>query len=53
MLNFPNQIPDYDSHTPALVDLFLSSSASICSTMAFLPLENPKHFVVSVSIDFP
>ena len=53
MLNFPTQIPDCDSHSPALVDLFLSSSAGICSTMAFPPLENSKHFVVSVSIDFP
>ena len=27
--------------------------ASICSTMAFPPLENFDHFDVSVSIDFP
>ena len=30
----------------------LSSDASICSTMAFPPLENSDH-VVSVSIDIP
>ena len=35
-----------------LVDL-LSSDASICSTIAFLPLGNSDHVVVSVSIDFP
>ena len=35
-----------------LLDLFLSY-ASICSTMAFPPLENSDHVVVSVSIDFP
>ena len=37
-----------DSHSPAL-----SSGASICSTMAFPPLGNSDHVVVSVSIDFP
>ena len=53
MVNFPTQIPDCDSHSPALLDLFLSSDASICSTMAFPPLENSDHVVVSVSIDLP
>ena len=53
MVNFPTQIPDCDSHSPALLDLFLSSDASICSTMVFPPLGNSDHFVVSVSIDFP
>ena len=52
MVNFPTQIPDYDSHSPALLDLFLSSDASICSTMAFPPLGNSDHVVASVSIDF-
>ena len=32
---------------------FISFDASICSTMAFLPLGNSDHVVVSVSIDFP
>ena len=41
IVNFPIRIPDCDSH------------ASICSTMAFLPLGNSDHVVVSVSIDFP
>ena len=53
MVNFPTQIPDCDSHNPALLDLFLTSDASICSTMAFPPLGNSDHVVVSVSIDFP
>ena len=39
MVNFPTQIPDCDSHSPALLDFFLSSDTSICSTMAFSPLE--------------
>ena len=53
MTDFPTRISDCDSHSPALLDLFLSSDASICSTMAFPQLENSDHIVVSVSIDFP
>ena len=53
IVNFPTRIPDCDSHSPALLDLFLSSDASICSTVAFPPLGNSDHVVVSVSIDFP
>ena len=53
MVNFLTRIPDCDSHSPALLDLFISSDASICSTMAFPPLENSDHVVVSVSIHFP
>ena len=52
MVNFPTQIPDCDSHSPALFNLFISSDASTCSTMAFPPLGNSDHTVVSVSIDF-
>ena len=53
MVNFATWIPDYDSHSPALLDFFLSSDASISSTMAFPPLGNSDHVFVSVSIDFP
>ena len=53
IVNFPTRIPDCYSHSPALLDLFLSSDASICSTMAFPPLRNSDHVVVSVSSDFP
>ena len=53
MVNFPTRIPDCDSHSPALLDLFISSGASICSKMAFPPLGNSDHVVASVSIDFP
>ena len=52
MVNFPTSIQDCDSHSLAFLDLFHSSDASICFTMAFPPLENFDH-VVSVSIDFP
>ena len=52
MVNFPTQIPDCDFHSPNFLDFSLSSDTSICSTMAFPPLENSEH-VVSVFIDFP
>ena len=52
MVNFPTQIPDCDSHSPTLFYFFLSSDTSICSTIAFPPLGNSDHVVVSVSIDF-
>ena len=42
-----------DSHSPAILDLFLSSDASICFTVAFPLLGNSAHVVVSISIDFP
>ena len=35
MVNFPTPIPDSDFHSRVLLDLFVSSDASICSTMAF------------------
>ena len=53
IVNFPTRIPDCDSHSPALLDLFLSSDASICSSMAYPPLGNSDQVVVSVSIEFP
>ena len=53
MVNVPAWIPDCGSHSPVLLDLFFSSDASICSTMAFPPLGNSDHVVFSVSIDFP
>ena len=53
MVSFPTHIPDCDSHSPALLNWFISSAASICSTMAFPLLGNVDHVVVLVSIDFP
>ena len=53
VVNFPTWIPDCNSRSPALLDLFLSSDASICSAKVFPPLGNSDHVVVSVSIDFP
>ena len=53
IVNFPTQISDCNSHSPVLLDLFLSSDTSICSTTAFPTLGNSNHVVVSVSIDFP
>ena len=51
MVNFPTHISDCDSHSPALFNLFISSVTSVCSTVAFLPLGNSDHVVVSVFID--
>ena len=51
MYNFATWIPDCDSHNPALLDLFVSSDASICSRMAFPLLGNSDHVFVSVYID--
>ena len=53
MVNFLTQIPDCDSHSPTLLDFFLSSDTSISCTITFSPLGNSDHVVVSVSIDFP
>ena len=54
MVNFPTQILDCDSQSPALLDLFLSSDGSIWSTMVFPPpLGNSDHAFVPVSIYFP
>ena len=53
MANFLTQIPDCDSHSPAVLDSFISPDASVCSTMAFPPLGNSDQVVVSVSTDFP
>ena len=52
IVKFPTWIPGCDSSSPALLDLFISSDTSICSTMALPPLGNSVHVVVSVSIDF-
>ena len=52
MVHFPTWILDRDSDSPALLDLFLFSDTSICSTMAFPPFGNSDHVAVSVSIDF-
>ena len=52
-VNFLACIPDCGSYSPALLDLFISSDASICFTMTLPPLGNSNHVAVSVSIDFP
>ena len=51
MLNFPTYLPDCDSHSTAFLELFISSDARICSTMAIPPLGN-SNVAVAVSIDF-
>ena len=49
MGNFPTRIPDCNSHSPAPLDFFLSTDASVCSAMAFPSLGNLDH-VVSVKL---
>ena len=51
IVNFPTRIPDCDSHSPALLDLFLSFQASVWYTMAFPSLGRSNHVVVSISKD--
>ena len=53
MVKFPTRIPDCDSHSTALLDLFVSSNASICSTMTFPPMGSSDHVIISFPIDFP
>ena len=53
MISIHTWIPDCDSHSPAFLDLFHSSDASICPTMAFPRLKNSDQIFVSFSIDFP
>ena len=50
MAHFPTLIPDCDSNIPALLDLFISSDASICSTMTCPPLGNSDRVVVSIDV---
>ena len=52
LVNSVIRIPDCGSLSPGLLDSFITFDTSICSTMAFSPLRNSNHVVVSVSIDF-
>ena len=52
IVNFPTRIPDCNSHSPTLMDLFLSSDASICSTMAFPPLRNSDKLLSQFPLTF-
>ena len=52
MDNFLTRISDCDSHSPALLDLFISSDPSVCSPVTFPALGNSDDTVISDSIDF-
>ena len=52
-LTYSGRICDCYSHSPAVLDLLISSDTNICSKIPFPPLGNSDHVVVSVSIDFP
>ena len=51
MVNFPTWVSDCDSHSPALLDLFLLTLVFVLYW--FPPFGNSARVVVSVSIDFP
>ena len=53
MVNLPTWIPDCDSHSPTLLDLFLFSDTSICSTTAFPPLGNSDDVIVQFTSNSP
>ena len=53
MVNFPLGSLIVTLKSPALLGLFLSSEASVCSTKTSPPLGNSDHVVVSFSIGFP
>ena len=54
MVNFPMQIPNCGSHSPTLLDLFLSSSdASICSTMLLVVLSLHWEILIMLLSQFP
>ena len=46
MVNFASQIPDCNSHSPAPLNLSLSSDASIYSAVASPPLGNSEYAFV-------
>ena len=53
MVNFPIWIPGFDSHSPAPLDLFVSSDCSILlSTRNFWELSGKKFFICS-TVTFP
>ena len=45
MVNFPTRIPYCDSHSPALLDFFLSSDTNICTAIVF-PLLVVDHVMI-------
>ena len=53
IINVLTRIPDCDSCSPALLDLFISSAGSISPKTALSPLGNSEHVVAIVSVDFP
>ena len=52
MVSFPTQIPDRNSHSPTLLDLFISCDAGICSTMPFPPLGNSDQLLSQFPLTF-
>ena len=53
MVNLPNLSRDFDSHTPNLLDLFISSDPNICHAVAFRLFGKYRHVVVLDCVNFP
>ena len=55
IVNVPTQIPACDSHSLTLLDISLSSVASICSTMAFphILIMRLSQFPLTSKVDVP
>ena len=53
VVNIATWSPVCNSHSPALLDLFIFSDTSICSARTFCLFGNSDHVAVSISIDFP
>ena len=49
MVKFATWMPQFDSLTPALLDLFISTDSCIHSAMAFPAMGKSNHVVFSVS----
>ena len=52
MVNVFTRIPDCNSHSPALLGLYISSDTSICSAIAFPPLRKSDHVVSQFPLTF-
>ena len=53
MVNLTTAIAYCRSHNVTLSDLFLSSDATVCSTVAFPSLGNSDHVAAAASNDLP
>ena len=53
IVNVPTRIPDYDSHSPALLDLFLSSDTRAFPSVPILGLSLHWEILIMLLSQFP